>query len=368
MNVLYLSEEDMVKAGVKDMPRCIDAMEEMFRLLSIGDYRMSGENANSHGARVKFPVESDIEGFPLHSPDRWFTAMPAYLGGKYHMFGIKSYGANHKNAELGLPMIVFMMQLLDIDTGIPLAYMSGDIMSAMRTGAVAGVGARYLAPENPQTLAVLGPGVQSRYALDAIMTVCPEIKFLKVLGRGKKSLDVFLNHCKKYDYKQITVCNSVEELFLDSDIVFTGNTRADSFDEHPYADEQWIKKGSLVIASSAVRYNIEFLNSNRIIPIADHFLHYDHDLGVDGYPVSEEAKKTTTFNRALSEMFEAKKDIVSIGDIIRDDKYVRDPEQTYIYGAYGIPTEDVAWGTECYRNALKMGIGTQLRVWDNSQL
>ena len=30
----------------------------------------------------------------------------------------------------------------------------------------------------------------------------------------------------------------------------------------------------------------------------------------------------------------------------------------------GIPIEDVAWGTECYENALKKGIGTKLKLWD----
>lgn len=38
-----------------------------------------------------------------------------------------------------------MMTLMDVETGIPLAYMSANILSAMRTGAAAGIGAKYLA-------------------------------------------------------------------------------------------------------------------------------------------------------------------------------------------------------------------------------
>ena len=37
VDFLYLNEEDMVKAGVKDMPGCIGAIEEMFRLMKKGD-------------------------------------------------------------------------------------------------------------------------------------------------------------------------------------------------------------------------------------------------------------------------------------------------------------------------------------------
>jgi ornithine cyclodeaminase len=30
----------------------------------------------------------------------------------------------------------------------------------------------------------------------------------------------------------------------------------------------------------------------------------------------------------------------------------------------GMPVEDAAWGTVLYRNALKMGIGQELVLWD----
>ena len=33
VDFLYLSEQDMIDAGVKDMKGCVDAIEEMFRLM-----------------------------------------------------------------------------------------------------------------------------------------------------------------------------------------------------------------------------------------------------------------------------------------------------------------------------------------------
>lgn len=44
IDFLYLSEPDMIKAGVKDMAQCVDSMEEMLKLLKAGDYMMGGEN------------------------------------------------------------------------------------------------------------------------------------------------------------------------------------------------------------------------------------------------------------------------------------------------------------------------------------
>ncbi len=58
IDFLYLNEQDMIKAGVMDMPRCITAMEDMFTLLYKGDYRMGGDDAN--GARYSRLIPKSI--------------------------------------------------------------------------------------------------------------------------------------------------------------------------------------------------------------------------------------------------------------------------------------------------------------------
>ena len=75
IDFLYLSEQDMLKAGVSNMPACIESMEDMFKLLYQGDYRMGGEDANEHGIRLSFPKTSNIPGMPLHEPDKRMMAM-----------------------------------------------------------------------------------------------------------------------------------------------------------------------------------------------------------------------------------------------------------------------------------------------------
>src|SRR3979490_626646 len=79
IDFLYLSEPDMIAAGVTDMSACVDAMEQTFALLHRGDYRMSGSNHNSHGALINFPDESPFPTMPRNGADRRFMAMPAYL-------------------------------------------------------------------------------------------------------------------------------------------------------------------------------------------------------------------------------------------------------------------------------------------------
>lgn len=42
IDFLYLSEEDMIKAGVKDMASCVEVMEDLLITLYKGDYVMGG--------------------------------------------------------------------------------------------------------------------------------------------------------------------------------------------------------------------------------------------------------------------------------------------------------------------------------------
>ena len=84
VDFLYLSEKDMIKAGVTDMSKCIDAMEEVLKCLSIGDFVMGGENHSSHGTMVTFPKESPFPNMPKDVGEaRRFMAMPAYIGGSF---------------------------------------------------------------------------------------------------------------------------------------------------------------------------------------------------------------------------------------------------------------------------------------------
>jgi len=81
IDFLYLSEPDMIEAGVLDASRCIEVCEETFKLLDDGDYLMGGSNHNSHGVTIVFPKESKFPNMPVAGPDRRFAAMPGYLGG-----------------------------------------------------------------------------------------------------------------------------------------------------------------------------------------------------------------------------------------------------------------------------------------------
>lgn len=373
IDFLYLSEQDMLKAGVSNMHGCIESMDDMFKLLHIGDYRMGGEDANEHGIRLSFPKTSDIPGMPLHEPDKRMMAMPAYLGGKYRIYGCKTYGSNPHNPEFGQPRSILMMQLLDAITGAPMAYMSANILSAMRTGAVCGLGAKWLANKNAKVVSIIGPGVMSRYTLEAFMDAQPTIEKLKIKGRGEANVKRFIEFAKsKYPkIKEYIVCNSYEEACRESDIIFYGTTNAAKFEDNPYVEETWIKPGAVIISASALLVKTDFLAKPNVKLVADNYAMYS-GWGA-GNPLPTQKTVSTLlgmgFYDAVTEGKIKRSMIADMGGIIMGDQKARDNDnQIVVYAVGGMSLEDVAWGYECYQNALKNNIGVKLNLWDTPEL
>ena len=188
IDFLYLNEEDMLQAGVLDAAACIETMRDTLSLFGKKDFLLGGPKANEHGLQMNFPQKSQIEGFPLDDgPDRRFMAMPAYLGGRFHIAGQKYYGSNSHNSEKGLPRSILLVTLSDVDTGAPKAIMSANLLSAMRTGAMPAMAATYLANKDAKVLSLIGPGVINKCALMCYMEVLPQIEKIKIRGSSKTS-------------------------------------------------------------------------------------------------------------------------------------------------------------------------------------
>lgn len=368
---LYLSEPDMIKAGVKNMDQCVEAMEDLLVTLNKGDYVMAGVNHNSHGAQVIFPDDPQFEGMPKNADDRRFMAMPAYLGGKYQMAGMKWYGSNCENKASSLPRSILMMMLNDKDTGAPLALMSANLVSCYRTGAIPGVGAKYLAGKDSETVTIIGPGVMGRTCLLAFLSVCPKITTVKVKGRGLRSLHAFEEFVKKEcpQIQQVIVCDSMEEAVKDSDIICVTSTAPVKEIDFPYIAEDWVKKGALICLPSAARFDDDFL-INRCKKVVDNYKLYEAWAEEFPYPSYEMVQIIgSKFTDYLHEGRIQREDIVDIADIINKKHPGRESDdEIIVYSVGGMPVEDIAWGGTVYRNALKEGIGVELPLWDQPDM
>lgn len=371
IDLLYLNEDDMIAAGVKDMAGCVEAMEEMFKLMKVGDYRMGGANGNSHGCMVMFPESSPFPEMPVDGPDRRFMAMPAYLGGKFDMAGMKWYGSNAENKKKGLPRSILTLILNDKDTGAPLAFMSANILSAYRTGAVPGVGFKYFAKEDAKTIGIVGPGVMSKTALAAAMAVRPSIETVKVKGRGQASLNKFIRHVeKKYSGVTVYAVDTIEEAVRDSDIVSVSTSSPTGDPElYPYIAEEWIKPGAIIESTAALRFDDDFV-INRARTVTDN---------IKLYEAWEEEMKPDAYNTIpipavrvedlIAQGRMKPEQIDDLGDVLLGKIPVhRSEDEVVIYSVGGMPVEDIAWGSMVYRNALKKGIGKKLNLWETPKM
>ena len=224
LRLLYLDEEDMIEAGVLDAAKCVDIMEETIGLLEDGDFIMGGPEHNSHGIMLEFPKKSNIEGFPINDgADRRFIAMPAYLGGKFHVAGCKWYGSNGNNRRMGIPRSNLMFILNDVETGAPLAFMAANLLSSARTGAMPGLATKLLAKKDSKVLAMIGAGPIAKSCFRAIMTNMKNIDTVKIKAGSLKSKTAaqLKEYIEKYykNIKKVIICETLEEAVRGSDII-----------------------------------------------------------------------------------------------------------------------------------------------------
>ena len=372
IDFIYLSEPDMIKAGVTDMPGCVDTMEEMFALLHQGDYRMAGPNSDSHGAMITFPEQSPFPTMPKPTADRRLMAMPAYLGGDYQTCGVKWYGSNIANREKGLPRSILMFILNDIDTGAPLAYMSANLLSAYRTGAIPGVGARHLARKDSKVIGLLGPGVMGKTTVASFMAACPKLDTIKIKARGKASLDSFLSWVKE-EYPQlanIEIVDTVEDVVRDSDLITycnSGETGDPSL--YPIVKREWVKPGAFLAMPASCSLD-EGMSGEGVRKVMDSIGLYE--------AWYEEVPKPShniiplvgmRFMDMIADGLMDKNELEDLGAIVAGDSPARQSDdEIIILSVGGMPVEDVAWATKIYRNAIAQNIGVKLNLWDEPVL
>ncbi len=365
VDFLYLNEKDMIEAGVLDMHECINEMTEVFKLLSAGDYVMGGKYGNSHGIVVTFPDEPIHEGMPKNGPDRRFCAMPAYLGGKYKVAGCKWYGSNIENIGKELPRSILMMTLNDADTGAPMAYMSANLLSAWRTGAIPGVGVKYLAKPDSKVIGLLGAGAIGTSTAEAILDSATNAEKVKIYDVYRPTAETLKERIiKEYPNLEVEIVDSTESAVRDSDIV----NLATSGVANPRIEKEWMKPGLLITASSSGSFDPgHTINNVRLI--VDNWKMYEEVLNEDEYPYNNLAMGVLG-RQFLDWIHEGKMTdeiIINIGDVINGKIPARESEDdVIIFALGGQPVYDVAWAYRVYQNALEKGIGTKLNLWERA--
>lgn len=357
VSFLYLTQEDMIEAGVLDMHKCIETMDKAFKLQAKGDYVAGGYKGDSHGLIIVWPEKPRGPRMPLPGPHRRFMAMPAYLGGEFHVVGTKWYGSNITNPrERNLPRSMHFVILNDADIGEPIALMDGTLISAMRTGAGAGVCSKYLARKYSDVIGIIGAGVISRVALMAHADVLKNIKGVKVFDLVKSKSEAFSKNMGEELGLNIHPVDSAEEAVKNSDVVNV----ATAGPKDPWIEFKWLKEGSLLVLSSGIEGSDDVFLKSKIVVSSK-------KMDEIGRREREEAGfPSRTHEKLITEERIKEDDITELGQIVIGSKPGRvDEREKFVVpgGGASLPIQDVAWGYAVYKEALKKDIGQRLDLW-----
>lgn len=319
--LLYLSSQDIRSLNIT-MTEIITLLEEAFMEKAKGTVQVLPKNE-------------------LHpqTDDNFINAMVCSFP-KFHAAGIKWISAYPTNKDKGLPYLSGLIVLNNPETGLPFTIMEAGVITALRTGAVTGLSAKYLARKDSEIASILGCGVQARTQLEAILGTNPNLKLIKVF-------DILPNKSKEFSSEMqrrfnITVkpVFTAREAAEDSDIIITAGPILKN--PQPVIEASWLKEGCF---GAPIDYDSYWLTS--AFEAASHIFvddiaqfEYHRNLGYFGGvpPVSGE-----------------------LANLISGERPGRTNELEKILAInLGLSLEDIAVAALVYKLASEKGIGTAL--------
>ena len=169
--------------------------------------------------KVNMPTRSTIM-FPEFNGSISF--MPSYLG-ESRAEAMKIISIYPDNPKRGLRTTAAWVVVNDPETGAVEAFMDGTYLTAVRTGAVTGVAAKYLAPVDAHVAAVFGAGMQAKTQLWAAATV-RKIEKARVYDPIKSAAVNYASEMSEKLGISVEVATNGEEACRGADIVITATT------------------------------------------------------------------------------------------------------------------------------------------------
>ncbi len=330
--ILFLKQEDLIQAGVMDMPQVLQAMESVFRL---------------HGqGQVENPTKTimHLEGTDWKSS---FISMPVYVGGEVDVAGVKWAAESQQNSKTGdLPMGIDILVLSDPKTVCPVAIMDGTLITALRTAAATGVALKYLANPEAAVAAVIGAGVIGQTNLMMLKAVFPGLQQVKVYDlNAAKAAALAADYAGVYP--EVAASESPEAAIVDADVVITATTA-----RQPFVKAEWLKTGSTYaqVGSSEAEDEV-ILQADRIV--------------VDDWATTKHYAHTA-FHRLYQAGQLTDGEVTNLRQIVAGQAPARqNPQEKILFDSFGMGCEDLVVAHHLYKIASAAGIGQKLVLWNS---
>jgi len=196
-------------------------------------------------------IEHMIRG--LARSEVWTTPKSGFIvpDGRYMMstlaaaddppvLAVKSLVLNPRNPEHGLPQINGTVTLLDSRTGLPLAVVDGNWVTAVRTAALSAVAAKRMARPDSSVAAFIGCGIQANSHLKAFSDLYP-LAEVRAFGRGSANRDALCATAERMGFTTVASASG-QEAIEGADLIVTSVTL--SMDSQPFLDAAGLKPGA----------------------------------------------------------------------------------------------------------------------------
>ncbi len=209
--VMYIKDEQV--SALLHYDKLIPCMEKALAALSAGEAIM--------------PMRNMIT---IEENKRFLGVMPAVTGGG---MGAKLVAFYPKNAGGKHHTHTACIVLFDADTGEPLAFLDGTLITEMRTAAVSAAVTRHAALPGARVLAILGSGVQARAHLEALKHVM-NVQEVRVWSNTAE-------HAKAFAAQHAATAMAAEDAVRGADVVVVATSS-----QKPVLQGAWLKKGAHV--------------------------------------------------------------------------------------------------------------------------
>ena len=337
VEVLWLGQGDVIAAGGLDMAAAMDDVEEVFRLHATGGYVLPEK------------IVLEWEERPPDGKESHVNIMPGYLGGRFNVAGLRTIASFPRNPfERGLPRASALVVLHDTEVGLPLAVMDGTLISAMRTGAATGVGAKYLAREDVSRVGLIGAGVQCRTQLMAVQVARPRIQGATVFDIRRDRAEAFAAEMSQRLDLDVHVAESAEEVVRGADVLVTATTTI-----RPIVHDGWLAPGSFYAHVSG--YECEY-----------DVIHHADKVLVDDWNLVKHRMYSTVAYMWRDGAFADGDIYAELGQVVSGQKPGReDDREVIIFSPIGLGLHDIAVAQRLYERARSEGLGQKLTLWDS---
>ncbi len=325
--VLVLNSSDIQR--VLTMKEVIDVVEKGFVELAEGRVQMPPR---------QLMIEPEKKG--------WVAVMSSYIK-KLRALSTKVVTVYPENPNVNLPTTMATILLNDPETGIPLSVMDAGYLTALRTGAVGGVAAKYLARLDACTAGIFGAGVQARAQLESLCQV-RAISEAYVCDVIHNTADRFAKDMhRKLGIKVVSV-DRPEMAVKGCDIIVTASTS-----RTPVFEGRWLEPGTHINGigshmASTRELDTEAVKRSKVI--VDLKKAAEREYGEILIPISEGA---FTLEQLYGEL----------GDIITGRKKGRtNNKEITFFKSGGLAIQDTAAAYLAYKNACKSGIGVEIKL------